>query len=92
MVTTVYLCVNKHRQEPLNTGRRTLQIEITPEWISVADAQRLVGLGRTSLWKLTTAGEIRVARVGRAVRINRASLEEYMQRQSEGGEVATGKE
>jgi excisionase family DNA binding protein len=55
------------------------------EWISYAEATELVGLGRTTLWKLAGAREIEVARVGRAVRINRQSLSAYMKRSAEGG-------
>ena len=56
---------------------------VHPELLTVAGAQLYAGLGRTSLWKLAGAGEIKVAKVGRAVRINRRSLEDYMQRQTE---------
>lgn len=52
-------------------------------WISYPEAQRLCGLGRTKLWEIVSSGEIRAARVGRAVRISRRSLESYMERQSE---------
>jgi excisionase family DNA binding protein len=58
------------------------------EWISYAEATELVGLGRTTLWKLAGAGEIEVARVGRAVRINRQSLTAYMKRSADGGPIA----
>jgi excisionase family DNA binding protein len=58
------------------------------EWLSYAEASELVGLGRTTLWKLAGAGEIEVARVGRAVRINRESLTAYMKRLAEGDAVA----
>ena len=60
-----------------------VQTEIQPTWITYEEAQRLVGLGRTTLWRLAGAGEIRTARVGRAVRINVESLEAYMQRAAE---------
>ena len=58
------------------------------EWLSYAEAAALVGLGRTTLWKLAGAGEIEVARVGRAVRINRESLTAYMKRSAGDGAVA----
>ena len=51
-----------------------------PEWLTYEQANRLVGLGRTTLWRLTSSGEIKSARVGRAVRINRTSLLAYMER------------
>ncbi len=55
------------------------------EWLSYAEAAAVVGLGRTTLWKLAGAGEVEVARVGRAVRINRKSLTAYMKRSAGGG-------
>jgi excisionase family DNA binding protein len=58
------------------------------EWLSYAEATELVGLGRTTLWKLAGASEIEVARVGRAVRISRESLIAYMKRSAERGVVA----
>jgi excisionase family DNA binding protein len=51
-----------------------------PEWLTYEQATRLVGLGRTTLWRLTNSGEIKSARVGRALRINRTSLLAYMER------------
>jgi excisionase family DNA binding protein len=61
-----------------------LQAEITREWVTYKQAEELSGLSRTTLWKLLSAGEIKAARVGRAVRINRSSLDEYLDRASEG--------
>jgi excisionase family DNA binding protein len=58
------------------------------EWLSYTEASELVGLGRTTLWKLAGAGEIEVARVGRAVRINRKSLTAYMKRSAQSGASA----
>jgi len=49
-------------------------------WMSYPEAQRFSGLGRTKLWELVSSGEVQAAKVGRAVRINRRSLNEYMER------------
>jgi len=57
-----------------------MQAETNPEWITYAEAQRLTSLGRTTLWRLCSAGAIETARVGKAVRINRDSLDEFMRR------------
>jgi excisionase family DNA binding protein len=75
---------NPHRTDG-SSGR-----DLSPnrEWLSYTEAMELVGLGRTTLWKLAGAGEIEVARVGRAVRINRDSLTAYMKRSAEGGTLA----
>jgi excisionase family DNA binding protein len=55
-----------------------MQAEITREWLTYREAEQLVGLSRTTLWKLIGNGEVGHRRVGRAVRINRKSLESYM--------------
>ena len=60
------------------------QTELQREWLTYAEAQAVSGLGRTTLWKLLNSDEIKAARVGRAVRINRRSLDEYLDRASEG--------
>ncbi len=60
-----------------------MQTEITREWITYKQAEELSGLSRTTLWKLLSAGEIKAARIGRAVRINRRSLEGYLEQASE---------
>jgi excisionase family DNA binding protein len=50
------------------------------EWLTYAEAGRMVGLFRVTLWKMVSAGEVEAARVGRAVRISRESLTAYMKR------------
>ena len=55
-----------------------MQAEITREWITYKQAEEISGLSRTTLRKLVADAEIRIKRVGRAVRLNRASLDAYM--------------
>lgn len=43
-------------------------------------AEQYSGLSRTTLWRLVSAGDVEAAKVGRAVRINRESLDAYMRR------------
>lgn len=50
------------------------------EWLTYAEAGQVVGLSRVTLWKLVSAGDVEAARIGRAVRINRESLTDYMKR------------
>ena len=57
--------------------------ESGPTWVSYEEAGRLVGLGRTTLWRLVGAGEIEAAKVGRSVRLSRRSLEKFMERQAD---------
>jgi excisionase family DNA binding protein len=61
-----------------------MQVEITREWVTYKQAEEPSGLSRTTLWKLLTAGEIKAARVGRAVRINRRSLDGYLEQAADG--------
>jgi excisionase family DNA binding protein len=60
-----------------------MQTEVTREWVTYKQAEELSGLSRTTLWKILSAGEIKAAHVGRAVRINRRSLEGYLERAAE---------
>jgi excisionase family DNA binding protein len=60
-----------------------MQAEIVREWLTYKEAEQVVGLSRTTLWKLISAGEIEHRKVGRAVRINRGSLEAYMKQDVE---------
>ncbi len=61
-----------------------MQAEITREWVTYKQAEELSGLSRTTLWKLLSAGEIKAARIGRAVRISRRSIDDYLERVSVG--------
>lgn len=51
-------------------------------WLDYPSAQTYATLGRTKLWELISTGEIEAAKVGRAVRISRRSVDEYMWRNS----------
>ncbi len=55
-----------------------MQAQITREWVTYKQAEEISGLSRTTLRKLVDEGRVRIKRVGRAVRINRASLDAYM--------------
>lgn len=61
--------------------------KIEPTWLTYEEAGRLVGLGRTTLWRLARNGDIKIARVGRAVRIERQSIEKYLRLQAQDFEV-----
>ena len=53
---------------------------IEREWFSYLEAEQFAGLSRTTMWRLVRSGEVKAARVGRLVRINRRSLEQYLER------------
>jgi excisionase family DNA binding protein len=63
-----------YRQE----GRMTKIVE--EGWLTYAEGQRYCSLGRTKLSELVTTGEVEAAKIGRAVRISRRSLDDYMER------------
>lgn len=54
--------------------------ETRRDWLTYRQAQDLTSISRTRLWTLISSGEVQAARVGRAVRINRRSLEDYLLR------------
>ena len=68
----------------MNTTEQVKQAGVEALWLTYPEAQKLSGLGRTTLWTLVSSGEIKAAHVGRAVRISRRSLEAYMERASNG--------
>jgi excisionase family DNA binding protein len=59
------------------------KIAVTPAWLSYKQSEAYTGLSRTTLWQLINARKIKAARVGRAVRIERTSLQRFMERSTE---------
>jgi len=49
-------------------------------WLTYKEAQQYASLGRTTLTILVTSGTIPAAKIGKAVRISKAGLDEFMQR------------
>jgi excisionase family DNA binding protein len=62
-----------------------MQAQVAREWVTYRQAEEITGLSRTTLRKLVDEGEIQIRRVGRAVRINRESLDTYMRGDTEDG-------
>jgi excisionase family DNA binding protein len=58
------------------------QSPITPAWLDYKQAEAYTSLSRTTLWQLINARKIKAARIGRAVRIERESLQEFMEQSS----------
>jgi excisionase family DNA binding protein len=56
------------------------KIAITPAWLNYKQAEAYSNLSRTTLWQLINARKIKAARIGRAVRIERDSLQEFLER------------
>ena len=55
------------------------KIAITPAWLNYKQAEAYSNLSRTTLWQLVKARKIKAARIGRAVRIERDSLQAFME-------------
>jgi excisionase family DNA binding protein len=67
-----------------------MQAEIVREWLTYKEAEQLVGLSRTTLWKLVCNEEVEYRRIGRAVRINRESLQGYMRGEPNSSDDTSG--
>ena len=50
------------------------------EWLSVKDLMVISSLGRTKCYEIIASGELEAIKVGRAVRVSRASFEEWTRR------------
>ena len=53
--------------------------EVQPTWLTYREAEILTGLSRVTIWKLIGSKAIKAAKIGRAVRISRRSLEAFME-------------
>jgi len=52
------------------------------EWITLQEMQDLLGIGSTKAYELVSSGEVPSVRIGRAIRINRRQLDDWLDRQS----------
>jgi excisionase family DNA binding protein len=59
------------------------KVAIAPAWLNYKQAEVYSNLSRTTIWQLINARKIRAARIGRAVRIERASLQAFMEQSAE---------
>jgi excisionase family DNA binding protein len=59
------------------------KVAITPAWLNYKQAEAYSNLSRTTLWQLIKGRKIKAARIGRAVRIERDSLEAFMEQSAD---------
>ena len=59
------------------------KITITPAWLNYRQAEAYANLSRTTLWQLISARKIKAARIGRAVGIERDSLQAFMEKSTQ---------
>jgi excisionase family DNA binding protein len=60
------------------------KIAITPAWLNYKQAEAYSNLSRTTLWQLINARKIKAACIGRAVQIERDSLQASMEQSTQG--------
>jgi prophage regulatory protein len=53
--------------------------QVRPQWISLAEVQRVLGLGRTKTYELVATGEIPAVKIGRVLRVNREELDRWLE-------------
>lgn len=53
---------------------------VEPICVRVNDAARMIGIGRTKLYELISAGELETVKIGSATRVTTASLYGYVER------------
>lgn len=53
---------------------------VEPICIRVNDAARMIGVGRTKLYELISAGELETVKIGKATRVTTASLHKFVGR------------
>jgi excisionase family DNA binding protein len=50
-----------------------------PEFMDPKTVRSYCGLSRTSTWRLVKAGELEAIKLGRSVKVRRASLDRYLE-------------
>ena len=53
--------------------------ELTPYAVSIADAVKIVGLGRTSLYAAIAAGKLKTKKSGRRTLVETAALRQFIE-------------
>lgn len=56
---------------------------VEPICVRVNDAARMIGIGRTKLYKMIASGEIEAIKLGKSTRITTTSLHKLIMRQHE---------
>jgi excisionase family DNA binding protein len=51
---------------------------VVAQWLNTRQAQLYTGLSHVTLWRLRKENAIKAAQVGRAIRYDRQSLDDYM--------------
>jgi excisionase family DNA binding protein len=49
------------------------------EWLTLAEVQRVLALGKTKTYELVATGEIPAVKIGRVLRVNREELDRWLE-------------
>lgn len=72
--------VNAREAQPQNVAEEPeITRPLERAWLSYREAEIYCGMSRTTLWKLVGERRIKAARVGRAVRLSKESIRQYME-------------
>lgn len=63
------------------------KFENIPDILTVQQTRTILGIGRTAVYRLLESGEIRCFKIGNAYKIPKASVIEFVQRNTEKGGV-----
>ncbi len=63
-----------------------MKAEVVREWLTYKQAEQTYALSRTTLRAMVAEGVVKSRNIGRAVRLNRASLDNYMNGEEPAGE------
>jgi excisionase family DNA binding protein len=65
-----------------STSRRTQTTpESSPKLLRINEAAHDLAVSQRTIWRLIAAGELEAVNIGRAVRVTRASLDAFCERQ-----------
>lgn len=74
--------------DPLESNPDSVELDVNaetsgvqPMLLTIPEAARMIGLGRSKTYELVTRGELRVVRIGRAVRLPRTAVENWVAEQ-----------
>lgn len=68
------MCVHMHRRSSTALCCRLAEKHMEPYLASITDAQRALGIGRTTAYRLIGAGKLETVKIGRRTLIKIASI------------------
>ena len=75
---------SKQRKQPRDRARKVVDERL----VTVKEAQELLRVGRTTVFKLISDGALQTVRIGRCLRIRRRSISRFIRDHSTAGAVS----